>query len=111
MDLGFKASLEFLIANSDHPDRAHEALKEQGLTYCSYCSETAESWDHVLPQALGGKNTYNLVPCCFECNNQKANKSFLEWLLWLAAHEERERFLLSSEGLARLKRKLERGRN
>ena len=49
------------------------------LYTCAYCNETFErkelTLDHVIPQALGGKTTWeNSVTCCKACNNAKGTK-------------------------------------
>lgn len=42
---------------------------------CHYCGSSSETRDHVVPKALGGKNgTYNAVPCCLNCNQEKADE-------------------------------------
>lgn len=49
---------------------------------CQYCGRTHLkkkefwTWDHILPQSRGGKNTWqNVVLCCNTCNNRKDNKT------------------------------------
>jgi 5-methylcytosine-specific restriction endonuclease McrA len=46
---------------------------------CSYCSKaTADTLDHVVPGAHGGKTWHdNLVPACRRCNTRKADDSLL----------------------------------
>ncbi|GAB2732256.1 HNH endonuclease [Nocardioides pakistanensis] len=39
---------------------------------CAYCGKRGETIDHVVPQAMGGPNTWaNLVTACSPCNNRK----------------------------------------
>jgi 5-methylcytosine-specific restriction endonuclease McrA len=49
---------------------------------CSYCSKpAADTLDHVVPEAAGGKTWHdNLVPACLRCNAKKADKSLLMFL-------------------------------
>jgi 5-methylcytosine-specific restriction endonuclease McrA len=48
---------------------------------CQYCGEkilrrSGLTVDHVIPQAQGGKNTWdNTVTACFPCNNRKGDKT------------------------------------
>lgn len=43
---------------------------------CAYCGNYANTIDHIFPQALGGKNTYeNTVAACNNCNSKKADKT------------------------------------
>src|SRR5687768_9029625 len=40
---------------------------------CHYCGEPADTWDHVVPFAKGGKNRHwNRIPACRDCNVAKA---------------------------------------
>lgn len=42
---------------------------------CFYCGEKATSTDHLIPRHLGGShNQKNLVPACFQCNQDKGNR-------------------------------------
>lgn len=46
---------------------------------CQYCGERHSyqelTFDHVIPQCLGGKTTWtNIVTCCRLCNGQKGSK-------------------------------------
>ncbi len=43
---------------------------------CQYCGKrtTDLTIDHVIPKAIGGKDTWeNLVTACMKCNNKKGN--------------------------------------
>ena len=47
---------------------------------CQYCAERKMTedlnFDHIMPRANGGKTTWeNIVTCCIECNNRKANRT------------------------------------
>jgi 5-methylcytosine-specific restriction endonuclease McrA len=48
---------------------------------CVYCgSKRYLSLDHVLPRSRGGDNTPgNLVTACLTCNDERGDKSLLEW--------------------------------
>lgn len=50
---------------------------------CVYCESGDKSkltLDHVVPQSRGGKDTWNnLVTCCYDCNQAKADLSVEEW--------------------------------
>ena len=49
---------------------------------CVYCGREATTIDHVIPQAMGGQNSYeNCVAACKKCNNKKGCKS-LEAMGW-----------------------------
>lgn len=43
--------------------------------WCRYCGiGEAETVDHVIPKAKGGKNTErNMVGCCIPCNSRKGS--------------------------------------
>lgn len=48
--------------------------------HCVYCGDRAQTFDHVVPRAAGGPDTYeNLVPVCRTCNGSKAARSLDEW--------------------------------
>jgi 5-methylcytosine-specific restriction endonuclease McrA len=44
---------------------------------CEYCGcDGRLGLDHVIPFSRGGSNTIdNVVPCCFDCNTRKYNKT------------------------------------
>lgn len=49
---------------------------------CVYCQKPATTIDHVYPQTLGGKSTYdNCVASCQPCNSRKDSK-LIEELGW-----------------------------
>ena len=48
---------------------------------CQYCGESSSNLtvDHVVPQRLGGKSTWdNLVTACAKCNHKKGGNSLQE---------------------------------
>ncbi len=61
---------------------------------CSYCQREFQPWrtrtlDHIIPTSVVGKHKNirsddivlnNLLICCYECNQAKANRSLIEWL-------------------------------
>ncbi len=53
---------------------------------CHYCGENFQpaelTMDHILPVVRGGKSVKsNCVPCCKECNNEKACLTPAEMIL------------------------------
>lgn len=65
-----------------HRDKyAPIAWSRSGVLYrdnhiCAYCGGYANTIDHIYPQALGGKDTYeNTVAACQVCNGKKADKT------------------------------------
>ena len=50
---------------------------------CTYCGDTAEDLDHVIPHSYAsstGKRSYGktkVVPCCKRCNSLLGNKKYL----------------------------------
>ena len=59
----------------------HEAIYRRDGNKCVYCgSKINLTWDHVIPECIGGKTTWtNLVTCCKKCNNHKDNMSVEEF--------------------------------
>lgn len=52
---------------------------------CRYCAKDLTiaqiTFDHVVPEAKGGKETFdNLVICCNACNVSKKDQDLAEWL-------------------------------
>jgi 5-methylcytosine-specific restriction endonuclease McrA len=64
---------------------AKEFLEENIEANCIYCDvkldkENATA-DHIIPISKGGNNTQvNLVVCCKDCNNERGNLDFDEYL-------------------------------
>ncbi len=47
--------------------------KFQGL--CAYCPLPADTMDHIVPTARGGRHTPdNVVPACRSCNSRKGDR-------------------------------------
>ena len=62
------------VAQVTHPSR--KAVLRRDHHRCGYCGKAAGTIDHILPRSRGGQNTWeNLVACCRDCNNRKANKT------------------------------------
>jgi 5-methylcytosine-specific restriction endonuclease McrA len=62
---------------------------------CAYCTGTADTVDHLVPQSRGGRNTWlNTVAACTRCNNLKANRTpgeammRLAWKPWVPSWRE-----------------------
>lgn len=48
--------------------------------YCGNSNKKLLTLDHVIPKAKGGKDKWdNLVTCCSNCNNEKADLTLEEW--------------------------------
>lgn len=48
---------------------------------CTYCGGHADTWDHLVPRALGGTDDRaNLVPACRSCNSSKGDTPLNEWI-------------------------------
>ena len=52
---------------------------------CLYCrtklTEANATTDHIIPISKRGNNSkMNLIVCCFDCNNQRGNLEFYEFL-------------------------------
>ncbi|HEU5200022.1 MAG TPA: hypothetical protein VFU32_10305 [Ktedonobacterales bacterium] len=81
--------------------RVSQAIKDLGQDpeadlVCFYCDKRpAETWDHVfglvkVEQYAGfGHTLGNLVPCCKQCNSEKGNKNWQEFLKNAATDEDR----------------------
>ena len=50
---------------------------------CAYCGATNKmQWDHIVPIALGGPDTFdNMVRACAACNQSKGPRDPYQWLL------------------------------
>lgn len=50
------------------------AVLERDDHRCAYCAGRADSVDHVIPRARGGRHAWdNVVAACFRCNHRKAS--------------------------------------
>jgi len=47
---------------------------------CIYCGEFADTRDHFYPRSKGGVLT---VHCCFDCNQQKADLTPIQWIMYI----------------------------
>jgi 5-methylcytosine-specific restriction endonuclease McrA len=87
--------MDFLTVDEDTQKREREKARELragawwknqlGTGRCYYCERsippTELTMDHKTPIARGGRSTKgNLVPCCKECNNEKAYMVLSEWI-------------------------------
>jgi 5-methylcytosine-specific restriction endonuclease McrA len=48
---------------------------------CVYCGQPSDTYEHVVPRSLGGKNDGNRVRACEKCNRQRGSRPFLVWML------------------------------
>lgn len=67
---------------------------------CAYCPAPADTIDHVLPVALGGRTTPdNCVPACRSCNSRKKDSDPLLWVSRMRNSEfERITYGLTGDG-------------
>jgi 5-methylcytosine-specific restriction endonuclease McrA len=61
-----------------------EKVSIRGAYFCGYCgsivSKKKMTVDHIIPKSKGGTNEIdNLMPCCRECNRDKAVMSLSEF--------------------------------
>lgn len=57
----------------------YEILKQDP---CAYCGGKNETVDHITPRSKGGRNTWdNVAPACYRCNQRKADRSLLVFLI------------------------------
>lgn len=60
--------------------------KVDGNHKCAYCGDRFEYYEHFRPLVIGTKPTgygsdiYNLVPSCGNCNQNKGNSNWKEWM-------------------------------
>ena len=64
---------------------AKEFLLENKKAKCIYCEkaldESNATTDHIIPISKGGNNCQvNLIVTCFDCNNQRGDLDFYEYL-------------------------------
>ena len=64
---------------------AKEFLKTHKNAKCLYCNKRVTSkngtTDHIIPISKGGNNCQvNLIVCCFDCNNERGDMHFEDYL-------------------------------
>lgn len=64
---------------------AKEFIRTHEKSKCIYCecdlNEKNATTDHIVPISEGGNNSQvNLMVCCFNCNNERGNSDFFEYL-------------------------------
>jgi hypothetical protein len=64
---------------------AKEYIKKNRGIKCVYCecdiTEDNATTDHIIPISKGGNNSQvNLMICCFDCNNERGNDEFKQYL-------------------------------
>jgi len=63
---------------------------------CQYCGKKVDkpTVDHIIPEKLGGKSTWeNLVCCCYECNSRKGHKTLEQANLKLLKKPNRPQYV------------------
>ena len=76
-------------------DDSRHAIAERDDWECVYCEEELD-WDnlaidHKTPLSRGGTDhPDNLQATCFECNEEKGNKTHAEYLSWLDEQDDDE---------------------
>ena len=72
--------------------RFRRRIFETWASSCAYCTDPADTLDHVLPRSRGGLTVAeNLVPACRRCNGAKSSTDWREWFRAQAWHcQERE---------------------
>jgi len=67
--------------------RFRASIFDDWASCCAYCSEPADTLDHVLPRFKGGLTVReNLVPACRPCNGAKGADNWREWFAAQAWH-------------------------
>jgi hypothetical protein len=67
--------------------RFRRRIFDSWASSCAYCSEQADTLDHVLPRSRGGLTVAeNLVPACRRCNGAKSSTDWREWFEAQAWH-------------------------
>jgi hypothetical protein len=60
--------------------RFRRRIFEAWASQCAYCTDPADTLDHVLPRSRGGLTVAeNLVPACRRCNGAKSSTDWREW--------------------------------
>ena len=85
------------------PCKGQEFLMEIFDEKCAYCSDPANTWDHIIPISKGGRTTPgNIVPACIHCNSSKNNQDIFDWMKKKSItphYEFMNRIILSECGL------------
>jgi 5-methylcytosine-specific restriction endonuclease McrA len=67
--------------------RFRASIFEDWASCCAYCSESADTLDHVVPRLRGGLTVAeNLVPACRRCNGAKGSDHWQQWFADQAWH-------------------------
>lgn len=63
------------------PPEGCEALAEQFGGLCAYCGNPADTWDHIVPVAAGGRTAPgNVLPACRSCNSRKGTRDVYDFI-------------------------------
>jgi 5-methylcytosine-specific restriction endonuclease McrA len=69
-----------LVPKRSAKHKFRQEIFEAWQHQCAYCSEPADTLDHVRPRHKGGATvTTNLVPACRICNRRKGSEEWREW--------------------------------
>ena len=69
-----------LVPKRSAKHKFRQEIFEAWQHLCAYCSEPADTLDHVRPRHKGGATvTTNLVPACRTCNRRKGSEEWREW--------------------------------
>lgn len=66
--------------------KGQKSAQQKQRSKCRYCQRLFDAYvektkDHVVAKSLGGYDLKeNRVPCCWDCNQWKNNKSMEEWI-------------------------------
>lgn len=68
------------------PERplSKKLIHERDNWVCAYCGDFGDTVDHIVPKALGGKDSWdNVITACITCNGLKGKKMLSEigWVL------------------------------
>jgi hypothetical protein len=76
-----------LLPKRTTKSRFRASIFEAWASCCAYCSEPADTLDHVLARLRGGLTVReNLVPACRRCNGAKGSDNWREWFAAQAWH-------------------------
>lgn len=61
---------------SSGPAWSRRGVLERDKRVCGYCSDRANTVDHIVPRSRGGRNTWkNTVASCYDCNQTKGDRT------------------------------------